>query len=282
MPILAEAVDGVIGVDTHRDTLAAAAVTPIGGLIAQTQARADAQGYRALLNFAHVQVPGRRCWAIEGAGSYGAGLACFLLEHDEWVVEICRPKRPASRTGAKTDAADAVRAAKDALAPERLAAPRQRGHREALRVLLATRRGAIAARVDATNQFKALIVGAPEELRAGLRGLPTAKQIRSCATLRNRPARSLEHRATVRALRATAQRIQLLQAEADELHAEIAALVHAAARGCPSCLVWDPSAPLRCWSAGRMPAGCAPRRRLRPWPGSVRSQPRLGSTPVTG
>jgi hypothetical protein len=42
MPILAEAVDGVIGVDTHRDSLAATAVTPIGGLIAQTQARADA------------------------------------------------------------------------------------------------------------------------------------------------------------------------------------------------------------------------------------------------
>jgi transposase len=156
-----------------------------------------------------------------------------LLEDDEWVVEICRPKRPASRTGAKTDAADAVRAANQALALERLAAPRQRGHREALRVLLATRRGAVAARVDATNQPRGADPGAPEELRAGLRGRPTAKQIRSCATLRNRPARSLEHRATVRALRATAQRIQLLQAEADELHAEIAALVHAAAPWLP-------------------------------------------------
>jgi len=92
-------------------------------------------------------------------GSYGAGLACFLLECGEWVVEICRPKRPASRTGAttgaKTDATDAVRAANQALSMERLATPRQhrqRGHREALGVLLATRRGAIAARVDATNQ----------------------------------------------------------------------------------------------------------------------------------
>jgi len=80
-------------------------------------------------------------------------------------------------------------------------------------------------------------VGAPEELRAELptelRGLPTAKQIRSCATLRNRPATSLEHRATVRALRATTQRIQLLQAEADQLHTEIAALVYVAAPWLP-------------------------------------------------
>ena len=30
MPMLAELVDGVIGVDTHRDTLAAAAVTSLG------------------------------------------------------------------------------------------------------------------------------------------------------------------------------------------------------------------------------------------------------------
>jgi hypothetical protein len=75
-----ELVDGVIGVDTHRDTLAAAALTPIGQLIARTVTSADAQGYQALLDFAHAQVPGRRCWAIEGAGSDGAGLACFLTQ----------------------------------------------------------------------------------------------------------------------------------------------------------------------------------------------------------
>jgi hypothetical protein len=32
MTMLAEQTDGVIGVDTHRDTLTAAAVTPVGGL----------------------------------------------------------------------------------------------------------------------------------------------------------------------------------------------------------------------------------------------------------
>ena len=35
MPMLAEQVDGVIGVDTHRDTLTAAAVTRLGGVLAQ-------------------------------------------------------------------------------------------------------------------------------------------------------------------------------------------------------------------------------------------------------
>ena len=33
MAMLANRVDGVIGVDTHRDTLTAAAVTAVGGLL---------------------------------------------------------------------------------------------------------------------------------------------------------------------------------------------------------------------------------------------------------
>jgi transposase len=72
-------------------------------------------------------------------------------------------------------------------------------------------------------------VAAPEELRAELRGRHTANQIQHCASLRERPTRSLEHQATVRALRATAQRIQLLAAEADQLQAELTSLVRAVA-----------------------------------------------------
>ena len=44
MSILADTVDGDIGVDTHRDTLAAAALSPVGGVLAQTATRADATG----------------------------------------------------------------------------------------------------------------------------------------------------------------------------------------------------------------------------------------------
>ena len=229
MTRLAETVDGVIGVDTHRDTLAAAVTDHVGGTLAQTVVATDLGGYQRLLEFAQAQVPGRRCWAVEGAGSYGAGLAAFLQANGERVIEIGRPKRPARRTGAKTDALDAVRAAREALAQDHPLAPRRRGDREALRVLLATRHSACRAKVSATNQLKALIVGAPEELRAELRGLGTKQQVRCCARLRERPTRSLEHRMTVRALRCTAQRIQLLAVEAAGLHAELERLVAAIA-----------------------------------------------------
>jgi transposase len=231
MAMLAESVDGVIGVDTHRDTLTAAAVTNLGGVLAQTTTSADATGYQRLLGFARTHLPGRRCWAVEGAGSFGAGLTMVLHQHGERVMEVGRPRRPATRSGAKSDVLDAVRAAREALGQDRgrMAIPRRRGEREALRALLTTRRSATLARVAAIGQLKALIVGAPEELRAELRGRSTTRQVVSCACLRDRPTRSLEHRATVRALRATAQRIQTLQAEADQLQAELTVLVRAVA-----------------------------------------------------
>jgi transposase len=229
MPILADTIDGVIGVDT----LAAAICTPVGRVTTQTTTSADAAGYHVLLDLARTQVPGRRCWAVEGTGSYGAGLASFLRHQGEQVIEVGRPKRPALRGVGKSDPIDAVRAANDALTLPRPTLPRGRGHREALRVLLVTRHGAVAARKDAINQLKALIVGAPDELRAQLRGHSTAGQITHCARLRHRPTTSLEDGMTVRAMQVTARCIQALQAEADALHAELAALVAAVAPWLP-------------------------------------------------
>jgi transposase len=173
--MLADQIDGVIGVDTHRDTLTAAAVTPVGGLLGQLAVPADRAGYQRLLDFARAHVAGRRCFAVEGIGSYGAGLTRMLADHGEWVVEVDRPSRPARR-GGKTDALDAIRAAREALAQQRPAVPRRRGDRQALRVPLATRQGAVVARTCAINQLKALIVGAPEELRAQLRDRGTSGQ----------------------------------------------------------------------------------------------------------
>jgi transposase len=202
MTMLAEQVEGVIGVDTHRDTLAAAVVTPIGAVLAHTDVTADARGYRELFEFARRHVPGARCWALEGAGSYGAGLAAFLDAEGERVVEVCRPKRPAQRGGRKTDSLDAMRAAREALASEQLIHPRRRGEREALRVLLTTRHSAVLAAAAAINHLKALIVSAPEDLRSELRGKSSTAQIACCAELDDRLDSPLEHRMTIRAMRA--------------------------------------------------------------------------------
>lgn len=225
LSVLAEIVDAVIGVDTHRDTLSAAAVTSIGAVLGETKVNADAAGYRELLDFGRTQVPGTRCWAIEGAGSYGAGLSAYLTEHGERVVEVAQPKRPPRAGGRKSDSIDAVRAAREALSCEHLIDPRRRGQREALRVLVSTRASAVVARTRAINHLKALIISAPESLRAELRGMTSDNQITYSAALRPRPTRDLEHRTTVRVMRSTALRILALRHEAIDLEAEIKPLV---------------------------------------------------------
>jgi transposase len=223
MSMLAEHADHVIGVDTHRDAHSAAAiVTGTGTVTAQTTVAADAFGYKRLLRFARRHARGRRVWAIESSGSFGAGLTTFLLAHGEWVVEVDRPKRAARRNGAKSDELDAIRAAREALERDHLAQPRARGDREAVRVLLITRRGAIRARTKAINHLKALVVTAREELRHQLRNTPTDELVYRCARL---PSHSAEHRATVLALRHTARRILTLEAEANDLESEIERLV---------------------------------------------------------
>jgi transposase len=72
--------DVVIGVDTHKHTHTAAAVGATGAVLEHLTVPADPAGYRRLIAF------GRRhnatWWAIEGTGSFGAGLttvtACLL------------------------------------------------------------------------------------------------------------------------------------------------------------------------------------------------------------
>jgi hypothetical protein len=61
---------------------------------------------------------------------------------------------------------------REALTQDHPLAPRRRGDREALRVLLATRRNACVAKVSAINQLKALIVGAPEGCGLSCAGWP--------------------------------------------------------------------------------------------------------------
>jgi transposase len=229
MSMLAGTIDAVIGVDTHRDHHTVAVVDTTGGIVATIELATDAFGYRRMLAFAKQHAPQRRVWAIEGTGSFGAGLTTYLLEHSEWVVEIDRPARPARRNGAKTDELDAVRAAREALAREHLAQPRQRGDREAMRVLLTTRAGTVVARTKAICQLKALIVGAPEQLRDQLRRHTTDVQLDRCARLRTLPQHSVEHRCTVQALRTCARQALFLEAQAADLETELEELVVAAA-----------------------------------------------------
>jgi len=218
-------VEYVVGVDTHKASYTAAVVSRAGAELEVATVASDAFGHQRLLAFAQRLGPGQRLWAIEGTGSFGRGLTSFLLEHGEAVAEIDRPARPARRNGAKTDALDATRAAREALVRPYLSQPRRRGAREALRVLVRTRTTAVRARSIAICHLKSLIVTAPAQLRDQLRHWSDLRLAPKCARLRTALHHSPEHRATIAAIRSTARRILFLEAEAEDHASAIELLV---------------------------------------------------------
>ena len=123
-----------------------------------------------------------RAFAVEGTGSYGAGLTAFLVAASVVVFECERPRRRDRRQG-KSDLIDATLAARRLLTGERLPRPRGGGVRDDLRLLLIQRQGAVASRTDALNQLHA-IVTLPEGLRDRLRGLHGKRPTRPCSCAR--------------------------------------------------------------------------------------------------
>ena len=221
--MLVDELDVVIGVDTHKRSHTAAVVSVTGVLLERLTVPADPAGCRRLLALAAGH--GRRIWAVEGTGTYGAGLTRLLLSHGERVLEVDRPARPARRGGVKNDDVDAVRAARQALSGEATAQPRCRGGREAIRVLLTTRAQVVEFRTQAIAALHALVTTAPDDIRQRLRDLPLGALVRSCAALRGSSRQDAEAFATTMALRATARRIAAFDDEARTLENQIRALV---------------------------------------------------------
>jgi transposase len=183
-------------------------------VLARATVPADSDGYAELVVLAD-QHPGLRAWALEGSGGYGAGLARHLAAVGEMVVELDRPQRPARRAGAKSDAIDAERAARDALSRTRLAQPKSGPERAALQMHLTARRAAVEAAADAQRQLHALVITAPETVRARFRGQTTAAMITRAAKLRPGATRGeADVVAAITVLHALAARIAHLQAEA--------------------------------------------------------------------
>jgi hypothetical protein len=97
--MLADQLDYVIGVDPHRDSHAIGVVeVRTGGVVFETSVVADTGGYADALRLAAKHAPGRRAFAVEGTGSFGAGLTRFLTDHDEQVFEVGR-LRPGATLG---------------------------------------------------------------------------------------------------------------------------------------------------------------------------------------
>jgi transposase len=152
-------------------------------VVFESSVTADGSGYAEALRVAEQHAPGRRAFAVEGAGSFGAGLTRFLADPGEQVFEVGRVRRE-RRSSGKTDALDAVRAARSVFEQKRPATPRSSGEREALRALMAAREGAVKAKRAGLCQLRDLLITTPEPLRSELRPLSRARLLGRLAATR--------------------------------------------------------------------------------------------------
>jgi hypothetical protein len=101
--MVADEVDYVVGVDTHRDEhVLAVVVAPAGAVVAQQAVPASARGYAQALRFGQRHAAGARVWAVEGAGHYRLGLARYLNERGEAVLEVGRSHGASGACAART------------------------------------------------------------------------------------------------------------------------------------------------------------------------------------
>lgn len=141
--------DIIVGIDTHKHTHAAVAVTGLGARVGELTIRVGLGGYRELEAWAQ-SLGAVRAFGIEGTGSYGAGLARFLRAAGHTVHEAGHPDRGLRHRHGKTDHFDAEGAARAVLGGQATALPKAgTGEVEMIRHLKVARDTAVKARTQA-------------------------------------------------------------------------------------------------------------------------------------
>ena len=211
--MLAECVDAVVGVDTHRDTHEVEIAYPSGIPIATITISNDSSGYAELLAWIFAHAPGLRvAVSIEGTRSYGAGLARAVIAAGLLVVECEQPGRKQRRGKGKSDPIDAHLAVLTALRldADRLPTPRADGDREALRILLGARNELTTTTTGQANRLRALLLSGDDTDRQTARDALTDATLTSLA--RRRAPREASREQAVR--HAEIRRLALARREA--------------------------------------------------------------------
>jgi transposase len=214
----------IVGVDTHKDVHVAVAVDQDGRVVGRQEVRTTQRGCVTLHDWA-VQLAPTVEFAVEGTGSYGAGLSRYLARQGIQVTEVRGPSRQVRHDHGKSDTVDAEAAARAVLAGTARTVPKSGDDWvEMVRVLRIARTSAMHQRGQVTNQVHAVVVSAPPSLRDALRDLRQADLVAKVARFRVQPL-SGPPEATRLTLRLLAQRHQSLTAEIDLLDEELRRLI---------------------------------------------------------
>jgi transposase len=157
--------DVAIGIDSHKSSLAAAAVDELGRLVSKGQFANNARGHAALLKWSSATEATRRI-GIECSATYGAALAARLRAAGEDVREVptTLSTREARRkpSWGKSDPSDALAIARVVAREDDLPRAGRSEALEDLKLLADDRDQLVRARTQAQNRIhKHLVVIAP-------------------------------------------------------------------------------------------------------------------------
>jgi transposase len=222
-----------LGVDTHQRTHHAAVCDAAGGVLGQREFPASSMGYDELIAWAesHGQIAAA---GVESTSSYGAALTRRLLAHPITVREVNAPDLGVRAAHGKSDALDAVMAARAVINGRAIVVPKETtGVIESIRVLKVARDSAVKARTAAYGQLRDLATTAPDDLREQLLPLTGPQRVKACRALRPRligaTAETLAAQAAKHALKSIAMRINDLDEEITDLDRALTPLVTATA-----------------------------------------------------
>jgi len=220
----------IIGVDAHKRVHVALAVDEAGREIGDWRGPNSADGWISLAQWA-LSLGTERRWGIEGAWSYGRGLAQHLVALGEVVYDV-NPRwtalgRRSARKPGKTDQLDA-RAVALFVRQEAPNLPRVHSEDEtALLDLLTTEReSAVGESTRLRNQIHALLMQVDPEYQTRLPALTSHAGLDALQSYQSPvPGALQEERAA--AIRRVARRLQLASLEANELKERIKRLAEA-------------------------------------------------------
>lgn len=175
-----------IGIDSHKETLAAAAVDQLGKVIEVRTFTNDPAGHRQTLDWL-VALGGSRTVGIECSGTYGAALAWFLMGHAEDVREVPPARafreRNRQRSTGKSDPVDAVAIARVVARDEHLPIPKRAGLMVDIRLLNDRREQLVRSRTRLVNQAHRDLVVLRPGYHSQVKTLRSKKSVRRAMAL---------------------------------------------------------------------------------------------------
>jgi transposase len=176
----------VVGIDTHKATLAACAIDEVGQARAEQTFPNDPAGFAALLTWlGEVGEIGRV--GLEGSAGYGAGAARFLLAAGLGAVEVppqlSHRERSRTRRAGKSDPGDALAIARVTLREAELPPVRTPDASRELGLLVDAREDLVAEATRVRNRLHADLVVLVPGYSAAAANLVSAKCRRTASRL---------------------------------------------------------------------------------------------------